>query len=487
MNVKFPFETYTTVQQAVIPKIKEGHHLICKAVTGSGKTLAYLYPLLELNEPTLIIVPTRELALQVCEDIKNYSNASYLACFGKSDIVAQIKAIKKGVKFLVATPGRLLDLVGKKVVDLSSYHHLVIDEADVMYDYGFVEDVEKIVLGCKHAKRYLFSATSAPWMKRLMPSSTLYIDVSNKQKLAIHEHYFMMRSHEKIEALCRLLDAYAIDSAMIFCNTIKMCEALHEALKEHQYRCQVLHGELSQEKRTNTFLAFRKHQFQYLITTDLACRGLDIQHMSHVINFDFPSDIQTYTHRIGRVGRAKDCGEAYSFVTTRDLKLLKQLPQIKQAQLPDLRTLYINQKDKVYQEIQDVMDKGQHKKYLHEFQNLSKDELVRVVSSLFYLQIQNHLNYDYEKEIIGQKRKYKTVRFNLGKQCAFDLKEAQAFLEKVGHLNQADYCDLRYLNDGFTITVTSQASLQKVKRLHGNTFQGRKIKIKEKNGTVYKI
>lgn len=481
MNVNLPFERLTPVQEMVIPKIKEGHSLICKSVTGSGKTLAYLLPLMEQEDACLIIVPTRELVLQVCDEIKKYSHCTCLACFGKSDMTKQIKQIKKGIQFLVATPGRLLDLVGKKVVNLTMYRHLVIDEADVMYDCGFVDDIEKIVQGCTQAKRYLFSATSAPWMKRVMPKDVLYIDVTNTQRLDIHEHYFMLRDDEKIEALCRLMDAYHLSSAMIFCNTIAMCETLYGRLNELRYSCQILHGNLTQEQRTQTFLAFRNHQFQYLITTDVACRGIDISQLTHVINFDFPTDKDTYTHRIGRVGRANAKGQAYSLVTMRDVRLLKQLPEIKQAQLPDLKTLYVNQKEAVYKDIQDVLNSGQHKKYMHEFQSLSRDELARVASALFYLQIHTHLNYDYQKETIGKKRKYKTLRFQLGKNFDFPLEEAQAYLKTEGRLSEAEVSDLHYLRDGFTFTVTSHDAYIKAMRLDGRLFLNRKIKIKEKN------
>jgi ATP-dependent RNA helicase DeaD len=342
------YTTPTPVQAACIPPLLEGRDLIGLAATGTGKTAAFALPMVTRLEPGenkpgqvqgLVLAPTRELALQVAEAIKKYGSARKLAVltvYGGSDIGAQMKSLRRGVDVVVATPGRALDHIRRKTLDLSRVKMVVLDEADEMLDLGFAEDLESI-LSELPAKRQtaLFSATLAPRIaalgeKHLSDPVRVRLERprgDDASKPRIEQRGYVVTFPQKAVALKRVLELDQPESAIIFCRTREDVEGLGQTLERNGHSVATLHGGLSQEQRDRVMKRFKKKEVALLVATDVAARGLDVDHVTHVVNVDLPHTPDTYVHRIGRTGRAGRAGIAISFVLPKERFLVTRLEQ----------------------------------------------------------------------------------------------------------------------------------------------------------------
>lgn len=319
----------TPIQQISIPKILAGKDISGKAQTGTGKTLAFMLPLFEkidINKDYtqgLIITPTRELAIQLTEEAKkltHYKDVNILAIYGGQDVSKQRKKLKRGVELIIATPGRLLDHLEKETADLSKIETLILDEADEIINMGFLKDVEVIINKTpKSRQTLLFSATMPKDLKRIAHTIT-----NNPERLVakeddllddqIEEITIHTTHRKKLNDLCEYLDANNPFMAIIFCRTKRRVMELTTNLIQRGYNVDELHGDLSQAKREHAMKKFRNLETQYLVATDLAARGLDIEGITHVFNYDQPEEEVKYTHRIGRTGRAGEKGIAVTFI-----------------------------------------------------------------------------------------------------------------------------------------------------------------------------
>lgn len=323
----------TPVQEKTIAEILSGRDVVAQAQTGTGKTLAFLLPMvqkidLEKNSiQGLIITPTRELALQITEEAKKLSQVrdiKILAVYGGQDVEAQIKKLKNGVHLVIATPGRLLDHVRRGNIDFGKLSSLVLDEADEMLRMGFLEDVEKIIVGTpKTRQTLLFSATIPNEVRSLSKRfmrNPLQIEIAAKNETLeeIEQVVIETTDRRKLDNLCSLIDEYRPYLAIVFCRTKRRVKALNEELLYRGYNSDELHGDLSQAKRERVVKSFRKAELQILVATDIVARGIDIEGVTHVINYDIPDSVDSYIHRIGRTGRIGNLGMAITFVTDRD-------------------------------------------------------------------------------------------------------------------------------------------------------------------------
>ncbi len=336
------WEEPTPIQEASVPLGLEGTDLFGQAQTGTGKTGAYASIILGQIEPknkipvALILVPTRELALQVEEDVNNlskYTKHKTLAVFGgssaKSKIENQIVKLKKGADIIAGTTGRVRDMITRGALNLSNIEILVLDEADRMLDMGFIEDIEFIMSKMPEKKQVLlFSATMTEDVKNLAydyMDKPKEITVSQDEVVLdlTKQYYISIGRRNKTWALCRILD---IDKpkAIIFCQTKKMVDVLEERLTDLKYKVEAIHGDLPQSKRERVIQDIRDDKTDVLIATDVAARGLDIDDITYVINYDMPDDIDTYIHRIGRTGRAGKEGTAVSFVTSEEEHIVRE-------------------------------------------------------------------------------------------------------------------------------------------------------------------
>ena len=330
----------TPIQKRSIPALLGGIDVIAQAQTGTGKTLAFLLPMMERIDTdkkcvqSLIVTPTRELALQVSKEAKKIAQAKgvgILAAYGGQDVLAQVHKLKNDIQMIVATPGRLLDHVRRGTIKLDGLSMLVLDEADQMMDMGFLKDIEVIMAKTpKSRQTMLFSATMPESVKKLAVrymKNPEQIIVSSKRVTLDEISQLVVETTDrgKQNALCKIINEQRPFMGMIFCRTKKRASKLCNNLGFLGYSCDELHGDLTQAKREKVMKGFREMKFQFLIATDIAARGLDVDGMTHVFNYDIPLDSESYIHRIGRTGRAGNEGAAITFATQRDMDAVKQI------------------------------------------------------------------------------------------------------------------------------------------------------------------
>ena len=348
------YEEPTPIQREAIPPMINGKDLLGQAATGTGKTAAFALPILQLldmsnDRPSpvaLVLVPTRELAMQVSEAIYRYGHDLRARCvpiYGGQPIGRQIDALSRGTHVVVATPGRALDHIRKKTLKLDNIKMVVLDEADEMLDMGFAEDLEAILESTpKERQTVLFSATMPPRIDsiaRRHQREPIRITIQRSSTEAgtlplVKQSAYMIPRHHKAAALGRILDIEAPEAAIVFCRTRGEVDQLTETLNGRGYRAEALHGGMDQEQRDRVMGRVRSGVAELLIATDVAARGLDIEHLTHVVNYDVPSAPESYVHRIGRVGRAGREGVAITLAEPREQRQLQNIERLTKQKIP---------------------------------------------------------------------------------------------------------------------------------------------------------
>lgn len=353
------YKTPTQVQQQVIPSVLNGNDIIVKSQTGSGKTASFAIPICHLidweqNKPqALVITPTRELAIQVKEDFFNigrFKRLKVLALYGKSPFQYQQKELKQKTHVVVGTPGRIIDHLERDTFDISNIKYLVIDEADEMLNMGFIEQLEFIIDRLPEKRvTMLFSATMPKDIEALcnkymhVPKQIEIVD-ENPTSERIDQEIYNVSETDKIGSLRDITIVENPDSCLIFCNTKQKVDMVFEQLEKYKYSCRKIHGDMEQPDRLRVMDDFKLGYFRYLIATDVAARGIDIDNISLVINYDVPQDRESYVHRIGRTGRANKTGKAITFATKNDDKYLEAIQrfinkEIELKERPDSETV----------------------------------------------------------------------------------------------------------------------------------------------------
>ncbi len=346
------YEEPTSIQARTIRRMLEGTDVIAQAQTGTGKTAAFALPIIERLKPdgrapqALVLTPTRELAVQVAEAFHSYGKFHHIAVlpvYGGQPISRQLRALDHGVQVVVGTPGRLLDHIQRGTLKLDQVRTVVLDEADEMLDMGFIEDIEAILAETPQERQTaLFSATIpapiADLARRYMRAPE-QITVAAEQMTVpqIRQVYYEVGGRDKFEVLARVLDFEMPTSAIIFCRTKSEVDSLGERLIARAFPAETLHGDLNQPQRDRVMGRFRTGQVELLVATDVAARGLDIEHVSHVINYDMPLDPEIYVHRVGRTGRAGRAGVAVTLVTPRERRLLRHIERVTGATIQRMR------------------------------------------------------------------------------------------------------------------------------------------------------
>lgn len=333
--------TPTSIQERTIPSVLEGKDVIAKAQTGTGKTLAFVLPILEKIDvnnsdvQALILTPTRELALQISKEIKkmieNLEGVKVLSVYGGQDVANQLKKLKGAQHIVVATPGRLLDHIRRGTIDLSTVERLVIDEADQMLLMGFLPEVDDIISETFPSRQtMLFSATMPTEIQSLAKKYMVkpeFIEIKAKKVTVeeIKQVVIETTDRRKQATLFHLIDEHRPFLAIIFCRTKARANKLYEALISNGYEADELHGDLPQSKREKAMKRFREAKTQFLVATDVAARGLDVEGVTHVYNYDIPHDVESYVHRIGRTGRAGGDGVAFTLIDPKDMEFLRMI------------------------------------------------------------------------------------------------------------------------------------------------------------------
>jgi ATP-dependent RNA helicase DeaD len=397
--VDMGFEEPSPIQKEAIPIALEGKDLIGQAQTGTGKTAAFGIPILqnmdvhEKHIQALVMSPTRELAIQVAEEVSKigtHKRVKALPVYGGQPIDRQIRALRNGVQIVIGTPGRLLDHIHRGTIKLDSVKFLVLDEADEMLDMGFIEDMEEIIKNVPAERQtMLFSAT--------MPKAILGLTkryMHSPKVVAIHKEIvtapnidqYYYETRDKVDGLCRILDTADNCKMIIFCRTKKGVDELVSALGNRGYLADGLHGDLSQNQRDKVMKKFRAGKSDILVATDVAARGLDIDNITHVVNFDIPQDPESYVHRIGRTGRAGNSGIALTFITTREFRQLKLIERtikskIVRGELPTTANVLERQREQIVSKMQSVLELDNYQDYLGIVESLTKDYTAKDIAA----------------------------------------------------------------------------------------------------------
>ncbi len=379
------FVEATPIQSEAIPVLLQGHDVIGQAQTGTGKTAAFGIPLLELIDTrdkvtsALVMCPTRELAVQVAQEIKKLAKykkgIAVLAVYGGEQIQKQINALKRAVHVVVGTPGRIMDHLDRKTLDLSELKMVVLDEADEMLNMGFREDMEAIL---KHAPKerqtVLFSATMPKPILELTKKfqhdpKLIKVTKSELTVSSIEQGYYDIKVSQKADVIAQLIEQHGLKLMLVFCNTKRKTDEVTEQFQQMGYKAEAIHGDLRQNQRNNVLSRFKRGDVNILVATDVAARGIDVENVEAVFNFDLPLDAENYVHRIGRTGRAGKSGRAYSFVTGRnDMAKLRDIEsytkvKIERQHLPSGKERIELAKSKLATRLKVLIEEGDTDRY----------------------------------------------------------------------------------------------------------------------------
>ena len=403
------FEKPTPIQEQAVPVLLTGSNdFVGLAQTGTGKTAAFGLPLLELldfsqkHPQALVLCPTRELCLQISKDIekfaKNIPNVHVVAVYGGASISDQLRQIRRGVQIVVATPGRMLDIIGRNAIDFSNVKYVVLDEADEMLNMGFQEDINNILSTTPDEKKtWLFSATMPAEVRRIAKNYMtdpfeLTVGTKNSGNANIEHHYYVIRARDKYAAFKRIVDSNPEIFGIVFCRTKIETQEIAESLIKDGYNADSLHGDLSQQQRDKVMKRYRERSLQLLIATDVAARGIDVNDVTHVINYSLPDEIENYTHRSGRTARAGKTGISLSLVNIKEQGKIRQIEKVigksfVKMDVPRGEAVVESQLFAMINKVQQVAVNDDHidpylPKIMESFADLSKEEIIKRFASL---------------------------------------------------------------------------------------------------------
>jgi len=528
------FEQPMPVQEEVIPYLLgNGNDVIALAQTGTGKTAAYGIPVLQKTNPdnkatqALILSPTRELCLQIADDLTDFSKyiqgLHVAAVYGGASIEMQIRQLRKGAQIIVATPGRLIDLMKRGVAQLDEVNNVVLDEADEMLNMGFTESINAIFEGVPtNRNTLLFSATMSREIEKIARNylnnhKEIVVGSRNEGAEKVNHIYYLVNAKDKYPALKRLVDFYPRIFAIIFCRTKLETQEIADKLIRDGYNAEALHGDLSQQQRDLTMQKFRNHNVQFLVATDVAARGLDVDDLTHVINYGLPDDIESYTHRSGRTGRAGKKGTSIAIIHIRERSKVKAIEKIIKKEfvdgtLPTAKEICTKQLYKAMDEILKVdVNEEDIAPFLQEinrhFEYIDKEDLIKKIVSMTFGRFldyyanapeiekpsakrgdrgseraeyggRNGRNKRSERSTRGARKTelgYRRLFINLGKDDGFYPGEVMQFLNRHVHGRQeVGHIDLL---GKFSYIEVPEGDAQKVMRaIDGTTYKGRDVR-----------
>jgi ATP-dependent RNA helicase DeaD len=416
------FEEATPIQSQSIPFMLEGKDVIGQAQTGTGKTAAFGIAAIEKVDPknlavqAVILCPTRELAIQVSEELKKLSKykrgIEILPVYGGQPIDRQIRALKKGVQIIIGTPGRVMDHMERRTLKLDSVKMIVLDEADEMLDMGFREDIELIMKKVqKERQTILFSATMSRAIldltKRYQTKPQM-IKLENKEMTVpnVEQFYYEVKTQIKPEVLSRLIDVNDLKLSLVFCNTKRCVDELVDNLKSRGYLADGLHGDLQQRQRDIVMSKFRKKEIEILVATDVAARGIDVGDIEAVFNYDIPPDDEYYVHRIGRTARAGKSGRAFNFVTGREVYRIRQIQQFTKSKIiaqkiPSVSDIEEIKTSLVLEKVKGIVDAGHLGEYSNMVEKLNLEDYTSLEIAAALLKM--HMGEGAKEETIKKK------------------------------------------------------------------------------------
>lgn len=511
------FENPTEVQEKAIPLLLEQDtDMVALAQTGTGKTAAFGFPLIQKidagnrNTQALILSPTRELCLQITNEIKNYSKyekgINVVAVYGGASITEQARDIKRGAQIIVATPGRMQDMINRGLVNISQINYCVLDEADEMLNMGFYEDIVNILSTSPDEKStWLFSATMPQEVARIAKQFMhepleITVGTKNSGSATVSHEFYLVNARDRYEALKRLADANPDIFSVVFCRTKRDTQAVAEKLIEDGYSAAALHGDLSQAQRDGVMKSFRGRQIQMLVATDVAARGIDVDNITHVVNYQLPDEIETYNHRSGRTGRAGKLGTSIVIVTKSELRKISSIERIikqkfEEKTIPsgieicEIQLLHLATK------IKDTEVDHEIDSYLPAITNvledLTKEELIKKMVSVEFNRFINYYKKtrDLSSQSSGAERRDDreprefgnngAVRYfvNIGSRDNFDWMSLKDFLKETLDLGRDDVYKVD-VKEGFSFFNTDPEHSDKVMEVLNNIqLEGRRINV----------
>jgi ATP-dependent RNA helicase DeaD len=513
------FEEPTPIQTLTIPiMLRDETNIIVQAQTGTGKTAAFGLPLIEMIEPkqrsvqAMIVTPTRELAIQVSEEInslKGNTGIQVIPVYGGQSIDQQLRRLKKGVHIVVGTPGRVIDHLNRKTLNLRDIEYLILDEADEMLNMGFIEDVEEIMKHTNPGKRtLLFSATIPARIKALAGKymgGYKFITVEKQQPTVslTEQIYYEVQSSDKFEALCRIIDIEEDFYGLVFCRTKNDVDEVTSHLTERGYDADFIHGDISQSQREKTLGRFKKKKINILVATDVAARGLDVNNMTHVINYSLPHDPESYVHRIGRTGRAGKEGTAITFITPSEYHKLmfiqrKAKTDIKKLKVPNVKDIIRAKTRKINEDIAAMNSEEIDANYYNWAKRLLENSnTTEVLAKILNYSFDDKLNpglYNEIKELSGRNRKIelegKTRLFvAMGKKDKITPAKLVKYVFENTGVNKSDIDQVEVYNEFSFITVPFKEAKTILGIFKKKSGKGRslvvKAKAKQKKKTVF--
>ena len=420
MLSKKGYESPTPIQKLTIPALlNSDKDIIGQAQTGTGKTAAFSLPIIEKFEhedhiQAIVLTPTRELALQVAEEMNSLSASKkmkVIPVYGGQSIDIQRKLIKNGVDVVVGTPGRVIDLIERKLLKIKELKYFILDEADEMLNMGFIEDIEKILTFTNDDKKVLFfSATMPPEIMKIAKEHMKEYEILSVKSRELttdltEQIYFEVNERDKFEALCRIIDLTTDFYGIIFCRTKTDVNEIVGRLNDRGYDAEGLHGDIGQNYREVTLKRFKSKKINILVATDVAARGIDINDLSHVINYAIPQEVESYVHRIGRTGRAGKEGTAITFITPQEYRRLLQIQkavkkEIRKESLPEIKDIIQAKKFKIRDDVAQILIDNDYEKFKKMAKDLLKmEETENVVAALLKLTFSDVLDESNYSEI----------------------------------------------------------------------------------------
>lgn len=500
------FQTPSKIQKEIIPLIIDGYDVIGKAQTGTGKTLAYAASVLSKMDArtnvvkVIVLVPTRELALQVSEEFESLNKSRFfdvLAVYGGSSIELQLRALKKGVDIVVGTPGRVMDLIHRKALKLEALETFVLDEADEMLNMGFEEDIRFIFDKTNADKQVLLLSATMPeailsLASRYMKEDYQFVEIAeiSKTSVDVAQSYYLVNDKMRVEAMCRVLDGKDPESAIIFCQTKRDCDRLLSELSVRNYSAEAMHGDIAQNMRIEVLNRFKQKAFKFLIATDVAARGIHVDHIDLVINYNLPQDVESYIHRVGRTGRAGSKGEAISFVTPREVTFLENVMRtakctIVQKELPNMQEVL---ESKFQKKVLEAKNCENYEDCVPYVRDMNKDELLKFAASLLKVTVEREIGSDFNKEIKIRKDRREMVgkdatRVFLTIGTMDNVKKGSLldFLKEQTGIRKENFQNIEILNKFTFVDVQNKVVDKFIKSITNKKFKGRTVRAEKSN------
>lgn len=509
------FEEPSQVQEKAIPLLLEREiDLVGLAQTGTGKTAAFGFPLLQKIDSEskktqgLILAPTRELCLQITNELNHYAKyikgVNIVAIYGGASISAQEKSIKRGAQIIVATPGRMKDMLKRRIIDISKISYSILDEADEMLNMGFYEDITAILKYAPATKKtWLFSATMPKEVSRIAKEfmtdpTEITVGTKNESTTNVSHEYYVVGARDRYKALKSLADANPEIFSVIFCRTKRDTQKVAERLAEDGYNAAAIHGDLSQGQRDLVMKSFRNRQIQMLVATDVAARGIDVNNITHVINYQLPDEIEIYTHRSGRTGRAGKNGVSIVLITKSEKRKIKRIEstinqKFEQKYIPSGEQICQVQLFHLAKNIKETEVNPHIEKYIEalkgDFEDLSKEELIKKMFSVEFTRFYNYykngpdLNAKAQSKGSEGSRNDGSTRYfiNIGERDGFDWQSLKDFLKEELKMSQDEVSSVD-VKDSFSFFNTDQSESQKVFDTFKHfDYQGRSVNVEETN------